>query len=299
MNIETIRETVAKLNASAGALAVLAGSLDARLNGATLDAKLSPHAKEVLDALGLDGALDAAPGPELAAVLNEIRAFWHLNAKLLHAAGCKAGWTHSEPELLQTFGALTKNLPVVLKRVFAPQLDGLGHRLEQKGAAFLDVGVGVGALAIEMARAFPELRVVGVDPWAPSLALARENVAQAGLAERIELRRQGGEELTDRSAFDLAWIASPFMPEEVVPAVLERVLAGLRAGGWALFAIARPSTEPLADALWRFRVRTYGGGLSTIEAAEALLRRMGYTEVRALPSPPGAIAATVAGRRKA
>ncbi len=42
---------------------------------------------------------------------------------------------------------------------------------------FLDVGTRVGWLAIEAARTWPALRVVGVDPWQPSLNLGRQSLA--------------------------------------------------------------------------------------------------------------------------
>jgi hypothetical protein len=61
--------------------------------------------------------------------------------------------------------------------------DRAGHRSDaartpelsstpQRPGAFLDVGTGVGGLAIEAARVWPALRVVGIDQWEPALALA-------------------------------------------------------------------------------------------------------------------------------
>src|SRR4051812_22855649 len=119
--------------------------------------------------------------------------------------------------------------------------------------SFLDVGVGVAGLSIEMARLFPALQIVGVDPWAPSVALARENVHHAGLASRIELREQAGEALPDRDAFDLIWIPSAFIPASVIPTILERALSALRPGGWLLFAMANPGASSLAAGLTRLR----------------------------------------------
>ena len=91
-----------------------------------------------------------------------------------------------------------------------------------------------------MAHLWPFLNVVGIDPWAPSLTLARENVRSAGLTDRIRLREQAVEDLSDTDAFDLAWIPSAFMPETVVPAACEHVYHALRPGGWLLFAMANP-----------------------------------------------------------
>jgi release factor glutamine methyltransferase len=49
----------------------------------------------------------------------------------------------------------------------------------------LDVGTGSGVIALTLAAAWPEARVEAVDVSADALALARENAARLGLAERV------------------------------------------------------------------------------------------------------------------
>src|SRR5258706_71544 len=83
-------------------------------------------------------------------------------------------------------------------------LGDLAARFE-KGARFLDVGVGVGSLSIAMCRAFPQVRAVGLDVFEVPLGIARDKVARAGLADRIELRQVAIEDLKDEEAFDLVW----------------------------------------------------------------------------------------------
>ena len=73
---------------------------------------------------------------------------------------------------------------------------GLSERLASSGASFLDVGVGVGVIAVGMAHELPALRVVGVDPYAPALALARDRERRR-LEARAELREQRGEDIPD------------------------------------------------------------------------------------------------------
>src|SRR4029077_10323017 len=103
---------------------------------------------------------------------------------------------------------------------------------------FLDVGVGVASLSISMCRAWPELRVVGVDPYDVSLDIARGNVVRAGLSDRIELRQLRIEELRDETAFDLAWLPAFFIPEQALAAAITRVHAALRPDGWLLLPVA-------------------------------------------------------------
>lgn len=83
-------------------------------------------------------------------------------------------------------------------------MEGVVERLRAPTASFLDVGSGVGALAIELCRIWPHLRVVGLVPQAVPLAEGQRNVAAAGPGDRIELRAQRVEQMTEHEAFDLA-----------------------------------------------------------------------------------------------
>ncbi len=163
-------------------------------------------------ALGVAGALEAAAPAQLRPLLGEMRTFALAADKLMFAASRGAGWTHGEAELLVAAGDVSAGFPQRLENAIAPQLAGLGERLDRPGAAFLDVGVGVAALAIEMARGWPGLRVVGIDPHEPALSCAAAR-ARVGLEARVELRCQAAEQLDDVDAFDLAWIPGVFVPQ--------------------------------------------------------------------------------------
>lgn len=296
MAIEPLRQLVANLNASAGALAALGAALDARMSGAVLAPDLRPHIEEIVTMLGVREALaDVAP-EQLRPLLGEIRALALTNSRLLFAATRHSGWAHSELEILHAAGEVSCAVPRMLQRSMA-HLPGLAERLASPGASFLDVGVGVGALSIEMARLWPTLRVVGIDRWAPALALARHGVQAAGLAERIALREQGGEELPDIDAFDLAWIPGAFVSEAATQALIQRVHLALRPGGWLLFAMICAGGDSLAAAVARLRTAYFGGYVATNEAIALLLQRHGFADVRTLPRAAGSLGAVVAARR--
>jgi cyclopropane fatty-acyl-phospholipid synthase-like methyltransferase len=59
-----------------------------------------------------------------------------------------------------------------------------------KDVHVLDLGCGPADIPIRLARALPECRVTGVDGSAPMIALGREAVRAAGLADRITLQRE-------------------------------------------------------------------------------------------------------------
>lgn len=72
----------------------------------------------------------------------------------------------------------------------------------------LDVATGTGDLAIDIARAVPGARVVGLDPSKQMLAVAEQKLAKRGLAERISLVVGDAQALPyDACSMDAATIA--------------------------------------------------------------------------------------------
>lgn len=65
-----------------------------------------------------------------------------------------------------------------------PALDGVGEKLRQ-GAKVADVGCGHGASTLLMAQAYPQSRFFGFDFHGPSIEVARQRAAKAGLSERV------------------------------------------------------------------------------------------------------------------
>ena len=206
-------------------------------------------------------------------------------------------WTHNESEILQAGGEVSAGFADALTHTIIPRLDGLSQQLKSPEGSFLDVGVGVAGLSIAMAHLWPSLSVVGIDPWAPALALARENVRRVGLTDRIQLRDQMVEDLSDTNAFDLAWLPSAFIPATVIPTACGQAYRALRPGGWLLLAMAHSANEPMAASLVRLRTALWGGTLMAPTQVETLLRQTGFVDVRTLPSPQGAIVALIAAHR--
>jgi 2-polyprenyl-3-methyl-5-hydroxy-6-metoxy-1,4-benzoquinol methylase len=226
-----------------------------------------------------DGAIPFASPPMRAVIEGDLRS--QLMQAIRFLDGVRSGpqphgWSHTDRTVLQAQGDASTGFVPMFRMGMLPQLGDLAARLEREDAAMLDVGVGVGALAIAMCRAFPKLRVVGLDTVDPPLAIAREKVAAAGLDGRIELRKLAVEQLADTSVFDIAWLPSFFIAETVLPAAVERTFASLRPGGWLLFpTMAPPSGERTGSAL-ALVADLWGGPAMTGAEAEALLRRAGH-----------------------
>jgi len=237
-----------------------------------------------------DGVKPVLCGPMRATVTGDIRTHLMQAVAFLDSASASAAsttWEHTDPRVLQSQGEASSVIPAMVKMMLAPMLGDLASRLERPGAKLLDVGTGVGALAISACRAFPQLAVVGIDPFGVPLELARANVTRAGLAERIELRQQRAEELRDEGAFACAWLPAFFIAADQLPAAIARVAAALEPGGWVLMG-ASGGGDAKQRAINELVVDVWGGPALTTAAAEMMLREAGLREVRTLPGPPWA-----------
>jgi SAM-dependent methyltransferase len=328
---EQVGRLVAELSASTWALA----SLDACLEAGFLECLTEPRGPadlsertgvpaalveallDMLVALGLvrrvGDAFTVVPAlqplltpPARDYLLRDVRATVLQSRALMEGAKrgtLRAGWTHSDPEVLEAQGAGSTGAPaarMLSERLF-PRLEGSVERLQEPTASFLDVGSGVGALAIEMCRIWPHLRVVGLEPQAAPLAEGQRNVAAAGLGDRIALRAQRVEEMTEHAAFDLAWLPQVFLPREAFGPGLQAVRRALRPGGWAiLLAIGARGSDPRA-ALGRLINVLWGEEARPAEEVERAAIAAGFDPVRSLPGPPGGLtdAMFVAARRPA
>ena len=100
-------------------------------------------------------------------------------------SGCGVGWHEHDPDLfvgVERFFRPGYNAHLVSEWI--PALDGVQAKLE-RGARVADVGCGLGASTIILAKAFPNSRFVGFDYHGPSIERARERARDAGVADRV------------------------------------------------------------------------------------------------------------------
>lgn len=272
-----------------GLACLAAGVLVTRSSEASdrVPADLLAAARAVLDATGLDPA-GAPPGAQL-------------EASLLQAAGIinpsGFSWLDQTDEALLAQGLASARTAVLMARHVLPRLEGLTSRLTQPGAAILDVGTGVAALAAALAQEYPAVTVTGLDVSERVLSLASTTLAAHPAAERVQLRVQDVATLDEPDRYDLAWIPAPFIPPAALHAGVRTVAAGLHPGGWLLLGHGRlPDHDPLEAAVTRFVTTAYGGTALTDAEAEMLLRGAGLSDVTTVPTPLLAPSLTAARR---
>jgi SAM-dependent methyltransferase len=269
---------IRQLTVSVEALAALGAELRLRQDRLEGDPQLRPLLRQAVGAVDARW-LERSDANEAAAALALIRTVFLQSLDMLENPARPPGWSFEDPRVLETQGQLSG---IVVRAIAALATDRpeLAAALQQPGV-LLDVGTGVGWLAIEAARTWPALRVVGLDPFEPALALARRNRAQSDVAERIEFRLQRVEQLEESATVNLAWLPGPFIAREALDRALASVQRALAPGGWLIFGLAGASEDPLEDALVKLRITRSGGHPWTPEEVEEHLRRHDFTDIAA------------------
>jgi methylase of polypeptide subunit release factors len=198
--------------------------------------------------------------------------------------------------VLQSLGQASAVFGPYICENLATRLEGLAGSLTRPGAVVLDVGVGVGSLAAAFAKSLPGARIVGLDVWETSLELARANIAQAGLRDRIELRKQDICDLDDRDTYDLVWFSGPFIPGDLQPLALERCARAMKPGAWLVYG-AFGGHDPLSSALADLRTFRSGGPVLSDEELIAMLNQAGLKDVHSAKVDLAIPSRMIVGRR--
>ena len=272
------------LNTSLEALAALAAELRLRSERLSADPRLSSVLHDVVQEIE-PGILEGLDQNQERAAFALIQTSFRQAIDLLENPARAPGWTYEDPVVLESQGQLSRQIVRAVGKIAADRPD-LNVGLQQSGV-FLDIGTGVGWLAIEAARAWPALRIVGIDLWEPALSLARKNLAASGVGGRVELRLQSVEELDEDAVFTLAWFPGPFIAKATAGPALDRVHRALAPGGWIVFGMYAAAPNELGEALNRFRaIRCGGYHWTPIEAADQL-RPLGFERIETLSPSPG------------
>ena len=91
-------------------------------------------------------------------------------------------------------------------------VETIGSRCPAPPGRVLDLGTGCGAIALALARMFPQARVTAVDSSAEALSLAAENAEATGLAGRVTLVESSWfERLPAGETYDLVVSNPPYL----------------------------------------------------------------------------------------
>lgn len=281
MDFQTFMADLGRLGVAANGLGALAAALRLRASSEQAAPDIDIALRHAIGAM-LRDSLETLSDDEVATALNY--AAFHIEEarELMRFPARPPVWQIDDPDVLQTMGDLSRALP---RRILA---FALSRPLLAKAAAgrFLDIGTGVGAIALEAAARCATLQVVGLDIWEPSLQLARANVSASPFADRIEIRNQSIVDLDEKSAYTLAFIAAPFMSREIVEIALERLSAAIVPDGYIVISIYTPQHDEVSGALTILRRVRGGGHPWTVEGITDAINTAGFIDVEVQPGLP-------------
>ncbi len=103
-------------------------------------------------------------------------------------------------------------------------------------ARVLDAACGVGWAAIGIATAYPNATVVGIDPDPSSIALARNNAAEHGVADRVRFEARDARGAASEGPFDLAIVIESIHDMAQPVQVLDAIRRNLAPAGTLIVA---------------------------------------------------------------
>ncbi len=202
------------------------------------------------------------------------------------AAVVRKGTSLTRPE-----GEVEANNPIWIEfaRSMAPLMRTPAELLAKKLASdcvqkskVLDIAAGHGIFGITVAKHNPNAEVVAVD-WAPVLSVARDNAAQAGVANRFSVIPGDALEVDFGTGYDLVLIAN-FLQLLDVPSIeklLRKIWAAMSPGGRAVtlgFITNEDRVSPPGDAMFGLMALAIsaGGDAYTFGEYEGMFRDAGF-----------------------
>lgn len=276
-----------RLITQAEALAALVARLRLDATGEPGDPEVTAQLDRVVDLIGATDLCTDLDERERTTVIGHATTMLRQAMDLIDDPVRPGGWYYTDPQIIQGQGASS----VIVAQLIA------GAGIGRHDARILDIGTGVGALAVAFCRAFPASTVVGIDPWELSLELARQKVAAAGLASRITLRQTQIEAFEDDEGFDLVWMPVIFLSRAILENAVVRAVAAMRPGAQLVLGRYAGSDDPLVGVLGDLRTIRSGGTLLDASDTRALLEGAGLVDVREIERTWSAPIGLTAGRR--
>ncbi len=181
-----------------------------------------------------------------------------------------------------------------LTTVSAGFIADLAGAKEGKRCKVLDIAAGHGMFGITIAKQNSNAQITAAD-WAPVLAVAKENAAAAGVADRVAFRPGSAFEADLGEGYDIALFTNIFHHFDVATCekLMRRVHAALKPGGKAFTLEFVPNedrvTPPMAAAFSLIMLAaTDSGDAYTFSQYEKMFRNAGFvkTTQHTVPDSP-------------
>ncbi|NUR55715.1 MAG: methyltransferase domain-containing protein [Acidobacteria bacterium] len=175
----------------------------------------------------------------------------------------------------------------------AQAIAGLLAVPDDRPTKILDIAAGHGMFGITLAQRHPRATVVAVD-WQPVLAVAEENAARAGIADRYQTRPGSAFSVDFGSAYDVVLLTNflHHFDSDTCTTLLQKVGAALNSGGQVAIVEFVPNPDRVSPAIpasfaLTMLAGTPSGDVYTFDDLKAMLGNAGFHEASAhsLPTP--------------
>jgi cyclopropane fatty-acyl-phospholipid synthase-like methyltransferase len=178
-----------------------------------------------------------------------------------------------------------------LTTVSAGFIAELAGAKEGKACKVLDIAAGHGMFGISIAKQNPNAQITAVD-WGPVLAVAKENAAAAGVADRVSFRPGSAFEADLGNGYDVVLLTNIFHHFDIPTCekLMRRVHAALKPGGQAITLEFVPNedrvTPPMAAAFSLIMLAgTDAGDAYTFSQYEKMFGNAGFLKTTLHPVP--------------
>src|SRR5713226_2972441 len=178
-----------------------------------------------------------------------------------------------------------------LTTVSAGFIAELAGAKEGKACKVLDIAAGHGMFGISIAKQNPNAQITAAD-WAPVLAVAKENAAAAGVADRVSFRPGSAFEADLGEGYDVVLLTNIFHHFDIPTCekLMRRVHLALKPGGKAITLEFVPNedrvTPTMAAAFSLIMLaNTDAGDAYTLAQYEKMFRNVGFARTTLHPVP--------------
>lgn len=156
----------------------------------------------------------------------------------------------------------------------------LGEALEGR---MLEIGAGLAALSLGLAKQFPTARFTAIDNDSGAAAVARLHVAASGFTSRFSVRLRDVIHVDEQAVYTAAWLPAPFLSRQGAKTALDRLTLAIAPRGFLIIGNVLPLGDDAATAATGARLlRSAGHVWRSEELADILIPR-GYREIERVP----------------
>lgn len=208
----------------------------------------------------------------------QIRFISRMTKEFTQAASSKTlkpDWYQVDEVILHSWGKLSQ--------FFGNNLISEDPRLVQllknPDALFLDAGAGTASISVQLCQIYPDLKIVAIDCTDKPLALAKKNIEQHNLSNRIKLRKTFLQDINDKDLYDVVWFPQVFYSKEEFSKCLKVIFKALKPSGMIYAAALSSNETDISSLILQLNNATYGS-LRYVDDVTEGFKNAGFSEIK-------------------